>query len=135
MRTLIFICLLFLGCQKDSSPINDPNAIYNTKGWVISLYSVNNNPSDVFTNYIFEFNDNPAIGCAEWMDGKCPSGVFGGYYDIILNDGLTRFNIILPPSFNLNQITGLWEIVIINSNTIQLKRLNGNNSQLLSLSR
>lgn len=136
MKKLFTLILLFLfSCYKEEPQINDPNAIFNTKGWNITLYSTNNNSSNIFNNYIFEFTDNPAVGCAEWMDGKCPLGVYGGYYEIKISDGKTKFNIILPPAFNLNQITGLWEVVIINSNTIHLRRLSNTGNQKLIFSR
>lgn len=127
MKKLFLILFIFLfSCQKDETQVNDPNAIFNTKNWKVTFYFNNNTPPNIFDNFIFEFSDNPMEGCAEWMDGICPSGVFGGYYDIIISDGTTKFNIILPPNNNLNQITGIWEIIIINSNTIHLRRLNTN---------
>lgn len=126
MRKLLIFLFFFISCYKEEPQVNDPNAIFNTQNWKVTLYVNNGQQSNVFNNFIFEFNDNPMEGCAEWMDGKSPLGVFGGYYDIIISDGLTKFNIILPPTFNLNQINGVWQVIIINSNTIHLKRFDTN---------
>ena len=124
-----------VSCQKEYSPVNDLQGFRNTSGWRVEEYSVNGKRSGVFTNYIFEFYDNEKIGCPDNMDGKSPYGVFGGYYEIVtINDNLC-FNIIQPKVFNLNQIVGVWDIVVINRNTIYLIRLNNNDKQEIVFNR
>jgi len=136
MRNLLLILLFFIvSCQKEYSPVNDLQGFRNTSGWRVEEYSVNGKRSGVFTNYIFEFYDNEKVGCPGNMDGKSPLGVFGGYYEIVTVNKKLCFNIIQANVFNLNQIIGVWEIVVINGNTIYLIRLNNKDRQDIIFSR
>ncbi len=135
MKKICLMLLFLFSCNKEEPQINNPNAIFNTSGWVVKTYTINNNPSNVFNNYTFEFTDNPIPGCPEYMDGKSPLGVFGGYYEITYADKTIKFKIILGPAFNLNQIIGVWNVIVINNNTIHLVRLNNQDNQVLVLNR
>lgn len=135
MKKILLILLILIGCQKEETPINDINAIRNTKGWFVNEYCINGKKSSDYTNYVFEFYDAIKIGCPDNMDGKSPLGVFGGYYEIVTVNNKLCFKIIQGNVFNLNQIIGVWEIVVINGNTIYLIRLNNKDRQDIIFSR
>lgn len=117
---LTFILLIF-GCIKDSPIIvNNPSEILNTSQWSVLIYYKDKKLSSVFDGYTFTFSVNTTPNCPDWFHGSCQHGNFGGHY--FINDK-GQFTIVLPTSFNLNELNGSWEIIIINKNTIYLKRI------------
>lgn len=104
-------------------PESNISEIKNTKDWVITSYTINGVKQNLYQGYIFNISDNPKVGCADWFDGICDYGVFGGYIDIIDNNQKYRVNILLPEIWNLQNITGFWDVIVINGNTIHLIRV------------
>lgn len=137
MKKILLVLFVFLlSCTKEEEVVlYDPNSILNTQNWKVTTYVNNGVSSNVFNSYTFSFSINETPGCPDWMDGKCIGGVFGGHYFIFLEQGINKFKIILPNTWNLNEINGTWEIYIINSNTIHLKRISNDKNQRIVFQR
>lgn len=123
IRLILLTLLLFLGCTKEQIPQTDISDVQNTHGWRITEYYVNGVRSNMFDGYVFSISDNIQIECADYFDGTCSYGVFGGYIDIIQDNQKYRVNILLPEVWNLQNITGFWDVIVINGNTIHLIRV------------
>lgn len=133
MRRLLLLLLFpLLTCTKDSGGGVDFEIIKNNSVWKVSTFIDGGMQYNTFRFHIFKFLDNEMPDCADFMDGSCPGYIFGGYYLIEDKpDGGARFSIILPQLCNLDKIVGEWTIILINKNTIHLKRITSNTTQEL----
>lgn len=131
-RLLLVLLFPLLTCTKDSSGVVNFEIIKNNSIWRVKTFIEGEIEYNTFKYHIFKFIDNEMPNCADWMDGDCPGYIFGGYYLISDNPGGgSRFSIILPQLCDLDKIVGEWTIILINKNTIHLKRITSNTTQEL----
>lgn len=132
MRYVLILLITFLfGCQKEEVSDIDPMSILNTKGWIIINYFVDgSHKTSSYITYSFEFIDNYAVNCADYMKGTSNCGTFSGFYEIKNQNDKLIFNMILPENCKLDVIKGEWIVVSMNNIKIHLIRT-GNNQELV----